>query len=202
MKLKLTADGKAEVKDGLPVYVHDDGKEIGFDAPGAMGKISSLQGENKSHRERAEAAETKLKAFDGIKDAAAAVKALETVANLDAGQLVKAGEVEEIKKAAVKASEEKIAALSKTHADELGARDTRFNKLQTNFHKAVIGNVIASSQFVKDKLAVPRALPRRSSRRTSGSRIVVKLLASIPRGTRSSAGLVRARLRTSTRRWR
>src|SRR5689334_7259678 len=135
MKLKLTADGKAEVKDGLPVYVHEDGKEIGFDAPGAMGKISSLQGEAKSHRERAEAADTKLKTFEGIKDPAAALKALETVANLDAGQLVKAGEVETIKQAAVKASDEKIAALNKTHAEDLAARDSRFNKLQANFHK-------------------------------------------------------------------
>jgi hypothetical protein len=36
MKLKLTKDGNAVVKDGKPVYIHDDGREEAFDAPGAM----------------------------------------------------------------------------------------------------------------------------------------------------------------------
>lgn len=61
MKLKtVEVNGKsyAEVDaNGLPVYVHDDGKEIGFDAAQAVGKISSLNGEAKSHREAKEAAE-------------------------------------------------------------------------------------------------------------------------------------------------
>ncbi|MER0133114.1 hypothetical protein KD913_25385 [Klebsiella pneumoniae] len=61
MKLKtVEVNGKsyAEVDaNGLPVYVHDDGKEIGFDAVQAVGKISSLNGEAKSHREAKEAAE-------------------------------------------------------------------------------------------------------------------------------------------------
>lgn len=36
MKLKLTPEGHAVVRDGKPVYVHADGREEGFDAPGAM----------------------------------------------------------------------------------------------------------------------------------------------------------------------
>ena len=67
MKLKtVEVNGKsyAEVDaNGLPVYVHDDGKEIGFDAAQAVGKISSLNGEAKSHREAKEAAEANLAKF-------------------------------------------------------------------------------------------------------------------------------------------
>lgn len=33
MKLKLTKDGHAVVRDGKPVYVHTDGREEAFDAP-------------------------------------------------------------------------------------------------------------------------------------------------------------------------
>ena len=51
MKLKtVEVNGKsyAEVdSSGLPVYVHDDGQEVGFDAVQAVGKIS-LNGEAKS----------------------------------------------------------------------------------------------------------------------------------------------------------
>ncbi|MFH7191473.1 hypothetical protein ACHWGL_31730, partial [Klebsiella pneumoniae] len=56
-----------------------------------------LNGEAKSHRERAEKAEGVAKAFEGIADAEAARNALETVKNLSAGDLVKAEKVEEIK---------------------------------------------------------------------------------------------------------
>lgn len=51
MKLKtVEINGKqyAEIDTaGLPVYVHDDGKEIGFDAPLAIKKITELNGEAK-----------------------------------------------------------------------------------------------------------------------------------------------------------
>ena len=83
MKLKtLEVDGKtyAEVQDGKPVYVEDDGKEVAFDAPGTRNTISRLNAEAKSHREAKEAAEKALKGFEGIEDPAAAIKALETVA--------------------------------------------------------------------------------------------------------------------------
>jgi hypothetical protein len=36
MKLKLNAQGFAVVRDGKPVYVHDNGREEAFDAAGAM----------------------------------------------------------------------------------------------------------------------------------------------------------------------
>ncbi|MFU6964058.1 DUF6651 domain-containing protein [Pseudomonas aeruginosa] len=60
MKLKtVEVDGKqyAEVQDGKPVYVEDDGKEIVFDAVGTRATITRLNGEAKQHRERAEKAE-------------------------------------------------------------------------------------------------------------------------------------------------
>lgn len=52
MKLKtVEINGKqyAEIDTaGLPVYVHDDGKEIGFDAPLATKKLQSLMARQKS----------------------------------------------------------------------------------------------------------------------------------------------------------
>ncbi len=60
MKLKLDENGYVVVQDGKPVYVHDDGKEVAFDAPQTVQKISTLNGEAKQHREAKEAAEAKL----------------------------------------------------------------------------------------------------------------------------------------------
>ena len=97
MKLKLDENNNVVVKDGMPVYVHADGKEIPFDANKATVKIAELNGEAKQHREAKEAVEAKLKAFEGIADPKAAIKALETVKNLDDKKLIDAGEVEKVK---------------------------------------------------------------------------------------------------------
>lgn len=94
MKLKLDENGHVVVQDGRPVYVHEDGKEVVFDAPQTIATISRLNGEAKAHREAKEKAESTLKAFEGIEDPVAAKKALETLKNFDDKKLVDAGEVE------------------------------------------------------------------------------------------------------------
>lgn len=57
MKLKLDENGHVVVSDGKPVYVNDEGKDIAFDVSGTVATIARLNGEAKSHRERAETAE-------------------------------------------------------------------------------------------------------------------------------------------------
>lgn len=150
MKLKtVEVEGKtyAEVQDGKPVYVHDDNKEIPFDAPATVAKIGQLNGEAKGHRERAETAEAKLKSFEGITDPAAAVKALETVKNLDDKKLIDAGEVQKIRDEAVKAVETKYEPVVKE-------RDS----LKGELYQEKIGGRFARSPFIvgdKAKVIIP-----------------------------------------------
>ena len=148
MKLKTqTIDGKtyAEVDaQGLPVYVHDDGKEVGFDAGSALQKISSLNAEAKTHREAKEKAESTLKAFEGIEDPVAAKKALDTLKNFDDKKLVDAGEVEKVKAEAIKAVEEKYAPI-------VQERD----RYQAQLHQELIGGGFSRSKFIQDNIAVP-----------------------------------------------
>jgi len=147
MKLKtVEVEGKtyAEVQDGKPVFVDDAGKEVAFDAPHSVQTISRLNGEAKGHREAKEAAETKLKAFEGISDPSAALKALQTVQNLDDKKLVDAGEVEKVKAEAIKAVEEK-------YAPVVEERDG----LKSALNKEVIGGSFSRSPFISEKMAVP-----------------------------------------------
>lgn len=147
VKLKIvTVDGKtyAEVQDGKPVYTTDDAKEVAFDAPATIATISRLNGEAKGHREAKEAAETKLKAFDGLDDPAAAKDALTKLANFKDKDLIEAGKVEEIKLAAIKAVEEK-------YAPVVQERD----KLKTDLYGERVGGQFARSKFIADKAAVP-----------------------------------------------
>lgn len=148
MKLKtVTIENKtyAEVNDqGLPIYIHGDGKELAHDAPQTVAKIAQLNGEAKTNRERYEKAESSLKAFEGIEDPTAAKKALETLKNFDDKKLVDAGEVEKIKSEAIKAVEEK-------YAPVVQERDA----FQAQLHNELIGGGFARSKFIQEQVSVP-----------------------------------------------
>lgn len=158
MKLKLNDQGQVVLLDGKPVYLHDDGKEVAFDAPAAVSKITALNAEARSHREAKEAAEAKLKGFDGIEDGEAARKALETIKNIDEGKLIAAGKVEEIKAAAQKAAQEQVAAASKAHAEELARTKQELEKVTGNLYAEKIGGSFNRSKLIADKFAIPADL--------------------------------------------
>lgn len=145
----------AELQEGKPVYVHEDGKAIGFDAPATVATISRLNGEARSHRERAEAAEKIAKAFEGIEDADAARKALETMKNIKDGDLIAAGKVEEIKAAAKRAAEEQVEAANKQFATDLAKTKSERDALQTQLYDEKIGGSFDRSKFIAEKLAIP-----------------------------------------------
>lgn len=147
MKLKLDDAGHVIVKDGHPVYVHDDGKEIPFDANGTVATISRLNGEAKNNRERAEGAEAKLKTFDAITDVPAALKALDTVGKLSDKKLLDAGEVDKVREAAKKAFDEQLAPV-------VAERD----KLKSALVSEKVGGSFARSKLIADKLAIPADL--------------------------------------------
>ena len=147
MKLKLDEAGHAVLSDGKPVYVADDGKEVAFDAPGTVATIARLNGEAKTHREAKEAAEGKLKLFEGITDPAAAKKALETIKNFDDKKLIDAGEVERVKAETIKALEDKYAPTVKEN-----------EALKGELYGEKIGGAFARSKFIADKAAVPADL--------------------------------------------
>jgi hypothetical protein len=148
MPFKYTADGQiatTEVNGAkLPVFIHADGKEAPFDADSTLGTISRLNGEAKTHRERAEKAEGALKGFEGIADPAAALKALQTVKNLDDKKLVDAGEVERVKAEAIKSVQAQFEPVVAEAA-----------QLKEQLYAEKIGGAFARSKFIADKVAVP-----------------------------------------------
>ncbi|WP_417023829.1 hypothetical protein [Bilophila wadsworthia] len=96
MKLKLDENGHVVVKDGFPVWVAEDGAEIAYNVPDLVNKISAVNAESAGRRKDIDALTSQLKAFDGI-DPEKAKAALETVANLDAGKLIDAGKVDDLR---------------------------------------------------------------------------------------------------------
>lgn len=158
MKLKMDEAGHVVVSEGKPVYVYDDGREVAFDAGATVATITRLNGEAKSHREAKEAAEARLKAFDGIEDGEAARKALDTIKNLKDGELVTAGKVEEIKAAARKAYEDQAASAAKASAEHIKALEGERDKLMQDLYSEKIGGSFSRSKFIAQKVAIPADL--------------------------------------------
>ena len=136
---KLDADGKLELKDGNPIYLDASGRESIVDG----GTIARLNGEAKSHREAKEAAETKLRTFEGL-DPEAARKAVETVKNIDAKKLIDAGEVEKVRES-VKAE----------FMTQLAEKDKALEASTSEINNMKIGAVFTGSEFLREKVALP-----------------------------------------------
>jgi len=144
MKLKLDENGHVVVQDGKPVYVHDDGKEVAFDAPQTVATITRLNGEAKTHREAKEQFEAQAKAFEGL-DPVKVKEALNIVQNLDAK---KPGEVDKVKA-------EITDALKKTYEPQIQQLTTERDAVQQQLHGELIGGGFARSKFIQDNIAVP-----------------------------------------------
>lgn len=130
--------------NGLPIYVHNDGKELGFDAAQAVGKISALNGEAKSHREAKEAAETKLAAFANISDPAKALEALDMMTKIEQKKLIDAGAVDQVK-----------AEITKSFQSQLDEATSKNQKLEQQLYGEMIGGRFAGSKFITEKMAIP-----------------------------------------------
>jgi hypothetical protein len=157
MKLKMDEAGHVVVSDGKPVYIDSDGKDIAFDAPHTRETLISTRAEAATHRKAKEAAEAALKAFEGISDPAAALKAIDLLKNIDQKKLIDAGQVESVKAEAVKAYEEKLAAQAKSFADERSTLEKERDDIRGQYQNETLAARFANSEFVKSKTILPGA---------------------------------------------
>lgn len=144
---KVDADGNL-VKDanGNPIRVDDKNKEQSV----AVDTISKLNGEAMGHRERAELAENKLKAFDGL-DPAAARTAVDRVKKLGDKQLYESGDVEKLKEE-----------ITKGFTDQMAGLQTELSGAHTRIADMAITNAFNGSKFVQEKLIIPADIARQA----------------------------------------
>ena len=168
MKLLFDDNGNVVVRNGRPVYVHDDGKEIEFDAAGTAATIARLNKEAQTHREGKEAAEgtartlgEQLKSFEGI-DPEGVRKSLGRLKDIDDGRLIDSGKLDEVRGTVAKDYEGRLSAAAQTyqqkedgHLSTLAAMKAENEKLIGTLHNEVIGGSFARSGFIKDKLTLP-----------------------------------------------
>lgn len=132
------------------VYVDEDdnNKEYPLDPAAMYVKITNLGAENKTHREKAKAAETTLKVFESIEGIDMekpqewienASNAIATVKNYEDKDLIEAGKVDEVKQemrdayeGKLTAKDEVITSMKATHETDIAGKDGQIRTLMVS----------------------------------------------------------------------
>jgi len=150
-KVKKDGEGGIVYDGEKPVYIDPDGKELALDPPQMYGKIIDLGKESKGHRERADAATTTLKLFEGIDDLSAwkteADGALETVKNFNEKDWLKADKVEKLKKDMKDAYEDQETTLKKGFELKTEELQGTIGKKDVQIRKLMVSNKFATSPY-------------------------------------------------------
>lgn len=135
--------GELVLSNGVPVFVHDDGKEEPVNVAAVMAALNRAKAEAKERREQLDALSTKLKAFEDL-DPDEARSALSKVKSIDAKRLIDSGEAEK-----AWAGERKL------FTDKLSAAEKRAQEAEQRLHRELVSGGISRSTFVKESLVVP-----------------------------------------------
>ncbi len=155
LKLKLTNDGNVMLQDGSPVYINEEtGAETIFDANLAFNTQHTLREENKSWRQKYQAAEEKLKLYGDL-DPEAAKANMDAVQKLKEIDMVKKGEMEKLNAEFAAIAQKKQDELKNSYENQIKQIASEKERLESLYNKTVIGNHFLNSAFIKDKIAVP-----------------------------------------------
>lgn len=139
---KKDGDNFAVDANGNPILVLSDGTERAVQSD----TIARLNGEAKTNRERAEAAEKAIEAFKDI-DPAKAREALDTLSKVDQKKLIDAGEVDRVRNE-----------ISQQFTGQLAEKDGALSKAQERINQLLIDKEFGRSEFIASKIAVPREM--------------------------------------------
>jgi hypothetical protein len=145
---KVDDNGNIILKDGHPVYINAAGEEMTVQGD----TISRLNGEAMTNRVRAEKAEKALEPFKDI-DPESARKAIETIKKIDSKALIDAGDVDKVKES-IKAE----------FTGQLTEKDKALSDAQSRINDMLVGGVFGQSDFIRDRVAIPRDMFEASMR--------------------------------------
>jgi len=146
-KIKQTEDGSPVIEGTKVVFIDPEGKDIPLDPPAMYGKIVSLNKENKTSREQYEGVKPVLDLFEGVEDIPAwkvkADEALQTVANFNDKDWMKADKVEKLKSEMTASYDQKLENQKKSFESALGERDKVISSKDQQIHKLLVTNNFA-----------------------------------------------------------
>lgn len=150
MKLKIDpTTGKAEVKDGMPVYVGDDGAETTYDLPKLLASVGATRDERDRFQREAKAAADALRQFGTTDDEIkAAVEKLKLARGLDDKKLVDAKGVDEVVQG-------RLAEATKAWQEEKANLERAAAEANAKVRQFLISGRLRSSKVLEEYLSTP-----------------------------------------------
>lgn len=136
---KMDGDKIATDEGGNPILILADGKETSV----KHNTVSTLNGENRTYRTRAETAETALKAFEGL-DPTTARDAINKLSTVDLQNMIDKGEVEKVRNE-----------VGQQYHSQITERDGKIGSLQGAIDNLLIEREFDRSKFIREKVGVP-----------------------------------------------
>lgn len=140
MKIKLDADGHAELKDGNPVYVNGDGAEAAVDVAKLTADVANANGQARDRRLEVERLESEAKLFKGVdpKEAREAIAFRKALGDIDPTKV-----------------EHELATLKAANAGlttQVEERDATIVTADATIDKLSLGAKISGSEFIRTKV--------------------------------------------------
>lgn len=136
---KMDGDKLAMDAKGNPIFINSDGAELATEA----NTISRLNAEAKGHRERAEAAETRLAAFKDI-DPDKAREAFDKLSKVDQKKLIDAGEVDKVRNE-----------VSANFTAQIAEKDKAISSANDRINGMIKDRAFDRSKFIAENIAIP-----------------------------------------------
>ena len=149
LKLKLDAEGKPVMKDNLPVFVYDDGKEITIDADALFTKVSEVSAEAARYRTEGKTLKEQLALFGEADPAevSSQLALLKEIGGKDGLQQLKAKSGIDIE--AIKTN------MTNTYEGKLKEKDSLLASKDGEIYKLLVTNGFGTSKFIADNLILP-----------------------------------------------
>ena len=150
MKLKVDANGNAVLKDGHPIYAYNDGTEAPFDA---VGTLEGLNNKIKAEEEKAtrfyqerENLKKELEPWKAYKPEEVK-KAIETVKNLSAQEILDQRGIEELKRQMRQGFDEEKAAIAKSYEPKIKDFEQTIADRESVIYDLAVTNKFATSDY-------------------------------------------------------
>ena len=154
-KLKVSDDEEKTpvFKDGKPVYIDPEGKEVALDPIAMYQKVIDLGKEAKTHRERGDGFEATLKIFEGIEVEelanwkTKADEAIKTVENFNEKDWLKADKVDKLKADMKDAYDEQVKGVQKSFEQKENDYKVIIHKKDNQIRTLMVSNKFATSPY-------------------------------------------------------
>lgn len=157
MKLKTDDKGQVVVENGFPVWVADDGKEIAYNVPELLNKMSMLNHESAERRKKIDDLNAKLESLSGIDpDEYKTLK--DKATDFESGKLIEAGKLDELKQQISGSYSAKLADLDKARAADAEKAKRALEAKDAAIRNLLVKSAFDSSSYLRDKTVLPSDL--------------------------------------------